>query len=113
MDYETGRLNHIEDVLVRLHTGNWFGWSGTNVYANLEIYAVDGVTHDKPSEASLIQGLSDAQAAFDAAAYSRNRAVEYPSIGDQFDMQYHDAVNSTTTWRDAIAAVKTKYAKPS
>jgi hypothetical protein len=26
-------------------------------------------------------------------------------------MQYHDAANSTTTWADAIAAVKTKYAK--
>ena len=60
-----------------------------------------------------IQALSDAQAAFDAAAYSRNRAAEYPSIGDQLDMQYHDAIDSTTTWRDAIAAVKTKYAKPS
>jgi hypothetical protein len=36
----------------------------------------------------------------------------YPSIADQLDMQYHDGVDSTTTWADAIAAVKTKYAKP-
>jgi len=45
--------------------------------------------------------------------YARYRAEAYPSIGDQLDMQYHDGVNSTTTWKDAIAAVKTKYAKPS
>ena len=45
--------------------------------------------------------------------YAQYRADAYPSIGDQLDMQYHDGVNGTTTWADAIAAVKTKYAKPS
>ena len=28
------------------------------------------------------------------------------SIGDQLDMQYHDAVDGTTTWKDHIKAVK-------
>jgi len=107
------RPDHIEDVLIRLHPGQWFGWSDSKnkVYANLEIYPVDGVTHDKPTKASLESALADAQAAFDAADYSRNRATEYPSIGDQLDMQYHDSVDGTTTWADAIAAVKTKYPK--
>jgi len=44
--------------------------------------------------------------------YARYRADAYPSIADQLDMQYHDGVDSTTTWADAIAAVKAKYAKP-
>ena len=44
--------------------------------------------------------------------YREQRKAEYPEVGDQFDMQYHDGVNGTTTWADAIAAVKTKYAKP-
>jgi hypothetical protein len=44
--------------------------------------------------------------------YAQYRVEAYPSIGDQLDMQYHDIVNGTTTWADAIAAVKTKYAKP-
>jgi len=39
-------------------------------------------------------------------------AGSYPSIPDQLDMQYHDLVDSTTTWADAIAAVKSKYPKP-
>ena len=47
-----------------------------------------------------------------SAKYAQYRAEAYPSIADQLDMQYHDGVNSTTTWADAIAAVKTKYAKP-
>ena len=37
----------------------------------------------------------------------------YASIGDQLDMQYKDAINGTTTWKDHIAAVKAKYPKPS
>tara|TARA_R100000315_G_scaffold40978_1_gene17730 strand:+ start:510 stop:854 length:345 start_codon:yes stop_codon:yes gene_type:complete len=37
----------------------------------------------------------------------------YLSIEQQLDMQYWDAVNGTTTWKDHIAAVKAKYPKPS
>jgi len=44
--------------------------------------------------------------------YAEYRVEAYPSIGDQLDMQYHDSVNGTTTWADAIAAVKAKYKKP-
>ena len=47
-----------------------------------------------------------------SAKYAQYRADAYPSIADQLDMQYHDSVDGTTTWADAIAAVKTKYAKP-
>ena len=34
------------------------------------------------------------------------RIEAYGSFGQQADMQYWDAVNSTTTWVDHIAAVK-------
>jgi len=46
------------------------------------------------------------QADYDAKQYQRDRAKEYPSIQEQLDMQYHDNVNGTTTWKDAIAKVK-------
>jgi ketopantoate reductase len=36
----------------------------------------------------------------------------YPSIQEQLDMQYWDSVNGTTTWADAIAAVKAANPKP-
>lgn len=36
----------------------------------------------------------------------------YPSIQEQLDMQYWDSVNGTTTWKDAIEAVKTENPKP-
>jgi len=40
------------------------------------------------------------------------RAMAYPSIQEQLDMQYWDSVNGTTTWADAIAAVKAANPKP-
>jgi len=44
--------------------------------------------------------------------YARDRKAEYPTIQDQLDMQYHDLVNGTTTWKDAIAQVKADNPKP-
>ena len=38
--------------------------------------------------------------------YSDKRRLEYPSISDQLDMQYKDLLNGTTTWKDAIAKIK-------
>ena len=34
------------------------------------------------------------------------RKSSYPSIQEQLDMMYHDQVDGTTTWKDAIAKVK-------
>jgi hypothetical protein len=47
----------------------------------------------------------------DPDTYKYQRVAEYPSIQEQMDMQYWDAINGTTTWQDAINAVKTKYPK--
>ena len=44
-------------------------------------------------------------------AYDVARASEYPSLEEQKDMQYWDAVNGTTTWKDKIAEIKAKYPK--
>ena len=44
--------------------------------------------------------------------YISARKDAYPSTGDQLDMQYWDAVNGTTTWKDAIAKVKSDNPKP-
>ena len=39
-------------------------------------------------------------------SYVELRMAAYPSMVDQLDMQYWDGVNGTTTWADAIQAVK-------
>ena len=43
--------------------------------------------------------------------YKQQRLEEYPSLTDQQDMQYWDAVNGTTTWKDKINEIKAKYPK--
>nr|BAR16004.1 hypothetical protein [uncultured Mediterranean phage uvMED] len=50
--------------------------------------------------------MAELQAEYDANQYQRDRAIAYPSIQDQLDMQYWDKVNGTTNWEDAIAKVK-------
>tara|TARA_A100001515_G_scaffold19277_1_gene14226 strand:+ start:563 stop:862 length:300 start_codon:yes stop_codon:yes gene_type:complete len=49
----------------------------------------------------------------EANGYKVARQMEYASIQDQLDMQYWDAVNGTTTWKDHIAQVKSDNPKPS
>jgi hypothetical protein len=70
MDKQTGRPNHIEDFLVTVRTGQWFGWSdSTNkIYANL-------IVHDggiKPTEKECTDGLLQIQTEFDNAKTKRD-----------------------------------------
>ena len=61
-----GRATHIEDYLVSLHTGQWFGWSDSKnkVYANLIIHD-DSKT--KPTEQECIDGLAQLQTDYNTA----------------------------------------------
>jgi hypothetical protein len=48
---------------------------------------------------------------YNSNQYQRDRAVDYPSLADQLDMQYWDKINGTNKWQQAINAVKQKYPK--
>ena len=108
MDMNTGRADHIEDILVRLHTGQWFGWSDSKnkVYANLVIHS----DYDKPTEKELTDSLAKQQSDFDALAYARNRQAEFPSIQDLVVALYDTDDKSAVEAKRA--AVKLKYPKP-
>ena len=56
------------------------------------------------SKADIEAKMVEVQADYDAKQYQRDRV--YPSIQEQLDMQYWDNVNGTTTWKDAVAKVK-------
>jgi len=49
---------------------------------------------------------TDIQAKINETQYARDRAVAYPTWQEQMDMQYKDLLNGTTTWKDAVAKVK-------
>ena len=108
MDRE-GRYTHIEDVLVALHSGQWFGWSDASnkVYANLIIH---DESKSKPTEKELTDALKKQQEDFDALDYSRKREAEYPSIKELVVGLYDtDDKSAIETKR---AEIKKKYPKP-
>jgi hypothetical protein len=59
-----GKPNNIEDYLVTLHTGQWFGWSDSKnkIYSNLIIH---DNSKTKPSEEECINGLAELQIEYD------------------------------------------------
>ena len=71
------RPDHIEDYLVSLHTGQWFGWSDSKnkIYSNLIIHAkvrdennnLINNPHSKPTEKECTDGLAALQKTFDDA----------------------------------------------
>ena len=65
----------------------------------------------KPTEEEIAAEIVRLQAEYDNKQYQRDRAPEYPPLAEQLDMLYHDRINSTDTWMEAIQAVKNKYPK--
>ena len=130
MDFETGRPDHIEDVLVKLHTGQWFGWSDSSdkVYSNLIIH---DNSYDKPSQSYLESELQRIQDEFDGKTYRRNRikgvsgsyaasqgtGSMYPGWRDQLDMLFHElettgSLSISGSWFNTVKAVKDANPKP-
>ena len=103
-----GRADHIEDYLVTVRLGQWFGWSNSKnkIYANL-IVRDGGST---PTEKECTDGLAAMQAAWDLEndSYRSKRRAEYPSIGEQLDKIYHSGIDA---WKTDIKAIKDKYPK--
>ena len=62
------------------------------------------------NESAIATELAKIQAAYDAQAYARNRAEEYPPWADQLDHIFHNGVASWKT--NIVQPVKDKYPKP-
>ena len=108
MDFLTGKPDHIEDYLVRVRSGAWFGFSdpSNRIYANLVVH--DGGS--KPTEADCTNGLAALQAEWELEnnSYKSQRRAEYPNIEDQRDDIYHNGIDG---WKATIKAIKDKYPK--
>ena len=106
------RPTHIEDYLITVRTGQWFGWSDSKnkIYANLIVH--DGGS--KPSEADCTNGLKALQDAWDLEndSYKSKRRESYDSIQEQLDQLYWDKKNGTNKWVEAIDKVKSDNPKP-
>ena len=65
----------------------------------------------QPTEDAIKTEISRLQAEYDSQEYSRKRKEAYAKL-NQFEMQFDDQRDSTTTWVDAVNAIKVKYPKP-
>ena len=78
-----------------------------NLYANVSSSSVnsEGVWSAKDTSGNDITlDMTAIKAEFDKNNYVNNR--KYPSLQEQFDLQYWDQINGTTKWKEAIAKVK-------
>jgi hypothetical protein len=77
-----------------------------NDFAKIEWLA--GTTPISKSDIQAKQ--AELQADYDSKQYQRDRKEEYNKL-NQFEMQFDDQRDGTTTWVDAINGIKEKYPK--
>ena len=66
---------------------------------------VSGVAQPSSSQLDAVDSAADLEERQNAVRAIRRSA--YGDIGNQLDMQYHDSVDGTSTWKDHVAKVKT------
>jgi len=61
-------------------------------------------------ESAITTEVTRLHAEYDSQEYARNRKAEYDQL-NQFEMQFDDNRDGTTTWVDAINEIKARYPK--
>ena len=62
-------------------------------------------------ESAITVEVNRLQAVYDSQLYARTRKAKYDLL-NQDEMRYDDVKNSTTTWVEAIDAIKLSHPKP-
>ena len=94
---------NIADALQSLRPGAEWVVRGT------EIEWLDS-TQTQPTDAEIQAEITRLEAEYEAQAYARSRAAEYPAIGDQLDALFHAGV-FPAEMAAQIQAIKNKYPK--
>ena len=67
-------------------------------------------TQTQPSQAEITAEVTRLQGIYDSQEYARNRKAKYDLL-NQDELRFDDLENTTTTWQDAINAIKLEYPK--
>jgi hypothetical protein len=65
---------------------------------------ISSVAQPTDEQLNAVDSAADLSERQNAARAARKTA--YGDLGDQLDMQYHDSVDGTSTWKDHVAKVK-------
>ena len=65
----------------------------------------------EPTISEINAEVTRLQAVYDSQEYARKRKAKYNAL-NQFELISDDAINGTTTHKDAIVAIKSEFPKP-
>ena len=71
----------------------------------IKTWNVSGVAQPTDEQLNAVDSAADLEERQNAVRSTRRAA--YGDLGNQLDMQYHDSVDGTSTWKDHVAKVKT------
>ena len=86
-----------------------------NTHSSVKVIRSEVAYDSDNNEVILDQSLVDAeltrlQTEYDSLAYARSRKQEYDKL-PQFEMQFDDQRDGTTTWVDSINEIKERFPK--
>jgi len=73
-----------------------------------EIEWLDTIT--QPTDAEIATEITRLQTEYDSLAYARSRKQEYDKL-NQWEMQFDDNRDGTSTWVDSINEIKVRFPK--
>lgn len=88
-----------------LRPGSQFSITGENLTIDWQ-----DPNNNCPTDSEIVAEITRLQTEWDNQDYARKRKAEYDAL-NQFELISNDAINGTTTHRDAILAIKAKYPK--
>ena len=102
---EDGETYTIKEVLLKTEG------DGPRKVSVASVAKVGDEWHQVTTMGAALDPPPDPKPGDDKYDYSELRRRDYPDLGDQFDMQFHDLIDGTETWKDTIQAVKDKWPK--
>jgi hypothetical protein len=96
-------INKVSAIQSLKPTASWTMYEDTVTWLDSE--------QTEPTDAEIATEITRLQGVYDGLAYARARKVKYDLL-NQDEMRYDDVKNTTTTWVDAIDAIKAAHPKP-
>ena len=107
------KMPNVTDVLTEKYNDMEWSLSGSptteeEFEENFTVIKSNG--NPRPKWSVIQTHLATIQAEYDSKQYQRDRKAEYDKL-NQFEMQFDDQRDGTTTWVDAINEIKEKHPK--
>jgi len=96
-------IDKVSAILSLKPTASWTMYEDTITWLDSE--------QTEPTALEISNEVTRLQAVYDSQLYARTRKAKYDLL-NQDEMRYDDVKNSTTTWVDAIDAIKAAHPKP-